>query len=499
MKIKSFLPDYLTALKYLALFIVFVLFNKIEGVILPYSVAVYVWAISFKFSKISTPVLFLCSFLVLGETGLLLSVSIPTVFFIVIESIYNSLNLKRRLEYFLYTALTMLGFIFIGNTNYNILMEKRIFVCVFSSILTIICQYGLSPVFQKGLKFKFTSYEYSCLFVIFGVLGLGICHTLTPLVFNAIAFFIILFCSYLFRTGNTSIISSVISLPLAIYYGKIEYVGMFLIIALCSQGFMSISRYISCIVVLLAEFILQTIFNVYEDYFVWQFLSSLTGATCFFVIPTRFIKKLKEKLYSFREKQLVRQTINQNRLLLSNRLYEISGVFSEMAWAFNTFKHHSVNEDTAKNSLLSKLRTQICTPCSTCSHCKLTHGWLFSELSKLIGIGFAKGKISLIDLPKSLADNCNHCQEIIFCVNKMMAEYRSIMLSDMNLNNGRELIANQAQGVSIVLKGLALESGSQLKYQSRIERELTTNLYIHGFNVNELLIYGDEDNLYVEH
>ena len=59
------------------------------------------------------------------------------------------------------------------------------------------------------------------------------------------------------------------------------------------------------------------------------------------------------------------------------------------------------------------------------------------------------------------------------------------------------MIASQALGVSEILRGLALETGSQLKYQSRLERTLCSNLFKGGFMVSELLIYGEDERLTV--
>ena len=77
----------------------------------------------------------------------------------------------------------------------------------------------------------------------------------------------------------------------------------------------------------------------------------------------------------------------------------------------------------------------------------------------------------------------------------MLAEYRSYALNVKNLATGRELIAEEASGVAEMLKGLALESGALLKYQSRLERKVSENLLRRGFLVCEVLIYGENERL----
>ncbi len=140
-----------------------------------------------------------------------------------------------------------------------------------------------------------------------------------------------------------------------------------------------------------------------------------------------------------------------------------------------------------------ELKKQICSECSYYHKCQAT---IFNEKSpfhSLIGIGLAKGKISFIDIPKELSE-CIKPNEILYALNKMLANYKNAVIANMNLSNGRDLIAAQAQGVSEILRGLALECGSLLKYQSRTERTLTDLLIKNGLSINELLIYGEGEN-----
>ena len=140
---------------------------------------------------------------------------------------------------------------------------------------------------------------------------------------------------------------------------------------------------------------------------------------------------------------------------------------------------------------------QVCLECEYNERCKRYQKEKLYGLEKMIDIGFAKGRLSHIDLPKELGDACLRPNNILYALNKLLGEYRAYLLENANVNNGRNLIASQAVGVSEVLRGLAFETGATLKYQSRIERLVANNLYKHGFNVTEILIYGEEDRLFI--
>ena len=115
----------------------------------------------------------------------------------------------------------------------------------------------------------------------------------------------------------------------------------------------------------------------------------------------------------------------------------------------------------------------------------------------MLDIGFAKGKLSLIDLPKDIGNICLKPNNILFTINRLLADFRSYNLEKDNVKTGRDLLASEAMGVSEILRGLALESGAVLKFQSRVERAVSDLLYKNGILVNELLIYGEEDRISV--
>ncbi|MBE5757230.1 MAG: hypothetical protein E7342_05480 [Clostridiales bacterium] len=66
---KSF--DYLNVFKYLCLFVLFILFNGLTKMAEPFSLALLFTSLSLGFSLISTPILFLLSFLPLAEFELI--------------------------------------------------------------------------------------------------------------------------------------------------------------------------------------------------------------------------------------------------------------------------------------------------------------------------------------------------------------------------------------------------------------------------------------------
>ena len=459
----------------------------------PYSAAILITALVQGYSILLTPVLFLSSFLIFNKTGLLGSMAVATVIYAIIVSIYKRLNKKVKHEIVVYTFLGLLGFLIIGDTTNFIEVESRILSVVITTALSFLCFISAKAISQKGLKFKLGFEELTSLAIITSVFGLGICNFISPQFWKTLSILIVLTSCFVYRTGISTLISAVLGISASIYYGDLSFVSVFIVYSIIAESLTPLSRHVASLAVFVADYILHIIFSIYSVYALPEFISVLVATVIFCLFPTQILNNIKEKLYAFREKQLVRQAINRNRTVLAGRLYDLSGVFTEMANAFNSFKKNGVSETTAKDAMLKEICSNVCRDCENYAKCKRRDQNFLSGLNKMIDIGFAKGKLTLIDLPKELGGICLHPNNVIFGLNRLLADYRAKLIENANVNSGRDLIAAEALGVAEILRGLALESGTLLKYHNRVERDLSENLFKAGVSVSELLIYGEND------
>ncbi len=477
--------------------LLFYTFNNLEPTVLPYSSAIFVSALLFNCSIILTPALYLASFMLCGEMGLLASGGVFVMVLLPIVLIYKTVKSKNYFAFVAYTLIGMLGFIFLGNTTNEIVLEKRILTAILTTFLSFLCIIVAKSLSQKGLKFKLDFEEVFAIGIMTAILGLGISNTFSPFVYKSISVFLILTACYIFRRGLGSIFGGVFSIGLAIYYNDINYISIFLLYGIFSECFIGVSRYLSAIAVVICDYFIQIAFSVYPSYTYLHFISVAVGSVCFSVLPTQLLFAFKDKLYAFREKQLVKQSINRNRSLLSNKLFDLSSVFLEIANSFNLLKKQNISEDGAKSIMQKEILSSVCRQCMNYDKCKANERSIKTALSSMLDIGFAKGKLSLIDLPSELSKTCVHPNNILYGLNKMLADYRAKLIENANLGVGRDLIASQALGISEILRSLALESGTLLKFNNKLEKQLTNNLFKAGFIITELLIYGESDRLSV--
>lgn len=489
--------NYLSVIAYLFLLFGFLCFNKLRGNVSPFSIGLYVGALSVEGSLIITSILFLLSFLLQGETGLLASMGIVAIFYIIISLIYRKSKSKMRLTFSLFTAIAMVGYIFLGNTLKNVSIQTRLIESAFCVVLSYICSLSLNAFLEKGLKYKFATDEYACILSFTIIFGVGLSHFTTPLLWKGISAFLVLLISYLFKFGVSTTISAVLGITLSIYYGNITIISVFICWGILCGFLMKASRYASALCLPLVDLLIQIVFSVYNSYSTIDFMPIIIASLLFCIIPSKTLSYLKDKLYLFREKQLVRQTINRNKKMLSNKLYELSGAFTEMNNAFKTLKKAEMSGEMAKTLISKQTIEQVCEGCNKNKKCQCDIKAKNDAICKLVDIGFAKGRITLIDMPKSISDICSRPSDLLYCINKLLADYRRYCLEKQNASIGRDLLAEEAEGVAEILRGLALETGTQLSFQSDLERTLSQNLFKSGFNVSELLIYGENHNISV--
>ncbi len=489
--------DYLNVIKYLIVFFSFLCLNKLESAVYPYSTAVYSSLLAIGGNFISTSILYVTSFILLGRPGLLASAAISLGAMLIITLFRLKFKSKTGLEYTFYTAISLLGFLFLGDTQIETQIEKRLLCLIISTCLTFVFIIAISALEKKGLKYKMNTEDYTAIIVCIVILGIGICNLISPLFWKGLSLFIILVTIYFFKTGVGVTVGSSLGVSLAVYYGNINYLACFIIIALVAEGLFSVSMYLSAIALIFTDYLIQAIFNVYPSYGVHDIIPVIIASLLFCILPTKLIANYKDKFCLFREKQLVRQTINRNRIMLSNKLFELSNAFTEMANAFNLFKQCETSIDKVKERTIYDINEKLCKACEGYTRCKSKEKSKNIGLNKMFDIGLAKGKLSLIDLPEELGNVCIHPTDIIYYTNRFLAEYRNYKLSTMNLTSSRAIISKEAEGVAEILKGLALESGTQLKYQSKLEKTLSEELFKNGFLVSEILIYGEEKRINV--
>ena len=360
-------------------------------------------------------------------------------------------------------------------------------------LLSSIFYVALRALLRKLLKCRLRGDEGIFSILLFTLIGVGMCRLLSVNAYMGIAFFILLLFACAVKDADTLLCAFCLSLP-PLFTASISPERFFLY-GIAVTAFIKSGR-IAAVFALLAVFFGYGYFDGLYEYptalLVPSLLSALLPCLFFLLLPSPLVREMENKLIFYKEKHLSRLAINRNRAAIGEKLFEISSVFREIEATF-----HALNTDDAQKNAQSYIKTTIwesvcerCTECANCRAAKAEEG-----IETLIEVGLLKGRASLIDIPRSLADVCIRQSDLLYHLNKQLAAYKTQMMEAENAASGRSLLAGQAQGISEILKNLALEQSEPLHIYTDKERAFNIALLGAGIVCSEVLVYGEEDNL----
>ena len=374
----------------------------------------------------------------------------------------------------------------------NILVQK-IVLAAFFFIVAAIFSVAVKSILHKFLRCRLRSDE--VIFTIFSLclVGIGICRFLGVNAYLGGAFLCLLVFTSVTKDPSCIVCAFCLSLPPFILYGQsIEKFFVFGVVVLLFARFGRLVLSFALLAAFFAFGYFEGLFGYSTGELVASLLSVLLPALFFMLIPSSVLRALENKVIFYREKHLSRIAINRNRAAIGEKLFELSAVFREIQATFNSLGSAEA-ETHAKEYMRNCVIDEVCKKCPQYLVCarKNPLPWI----TNLIDVGCLKGKATLLDIPKKLAENCNFQSEMLYALNKQLAEYRAYATEAENTATGRGLLAGQAQGVSEILKNLALEQSEPLRLYTDKERALCAALLNVGIVCSEVLVYGEEDNL----
>ncbi len=358
-------------------------------------------------------------------------------------------------------------------------------------LLSAVFYVALRAMLQKFLKCRLRNDELIFCALFFTLVGVGLCRFLSVNAYMGVAFFFLLLFSCATKDASTLLFAFCLSLP-PLFTAGLSPERFFLYGISCAL-FIKSGRLAAATGLLFVFFgygYLDGLYAYPTSLLVSSLLSALLPCLLFILLPTSLIRELENKLIFYRERHLSRIAINRNRAAVGEKLFEISSVFREIQTAFSALENTDA-EIGAREYVRSCVLEEACRNCPERPFCQTqTEG-----MDKLIELGCLKGRVSLIDLPRSLAERCLNQNGVLNALNRQLRDYKNYMLEAENAASGRSLLAGQAQGVSEILRGLALEQSEPLTLYADKERALNIALLGAGIVCSELLIYGEEEDL----
>jgi stage II sporulation protein E len=364
---------------------------------------------------------------------------------------------------------------------------------------------ALNILLKKLLRCRLSGEEF--LFVILFVLSpcLGLYRLGGSQVYFAIALFAILLSVSLFKNTACIALAALLALPAAVAESSLLPVALFVLISGMGMFFYPAGRF-PCVFSVCVLYLLHCFFTgVFDGVLsgsdeeilplLLHILSCITPCIVFLLLPQKRLKEWEKKLVFYRENHLSRAAINRNRSAIGERLFCLSDVFRKIENAFACITKEEQSEEEVIRLIRENTEKKVCDGCPRVRECRrLQEG---EGLNKLIAVGCAKGKVSIIDLPMPLATACAGTNGILYCVNGQLSEYRKYKMEADNARMSRQLLASQAKGVSELLKDIALQESEPLTGFGEREKELNAAFHRCGIICQEILVYGEDEELTV--
>lgn len=376
--------------------------------------------------------------------------------------------------------------------NVSALWQKTLIaagIVLLASVFSI----ALKALLGKLLKCRLRGDEMVFCVVFFVLLGVGFCKLLGVNAYMGMALFVLLIFAYVTKDATALVAAFVLSMPPTLVFSSMFarfFVYGIVITLLAKSG--KLTMVLGC----LGVFFAYTYVDGVLYYGTWELvqtvLVALLPSLAFILLPAPILRELENKLVFYREKHLSRVAINRNRAAVGEQLFEIAGVFREIQATFSALGTTEA-EENAKEYIRGRILGETCKACANYAACKKKGA--FADFAVLVDVGCQKGKVNLMDVPNRLADACINPSGVLYALNRQIGEYRKYMTEMENAANGRALLAGQAQGVSEILKNIAVEQSEPLKIYTEKEHALTAALLRVGIVCSEVLIYGEDDNL----
>lgn len=452
----------------------------------PVSLALYSSIIYNGFNPFITLILYALSLLYPLNASYLIFATVGGVLPLILDLI----STKKRLPVILEPVAAFLSLIpfalFIESEslviNFAFVVLISLSVLPFKTFLNFI---GFKRLNAKPDEKDLFSLSYAYFFFALGFLKLIGENAFAPIILTCL-----LFCSDAFKKSATCIVAIILGLPVALYAKDFTFVATISVFSLVLFFLYDCPKYVTALTVYALDFGVCVLKNVDRAFDLTRLILFACLIIVYMLLPDKFAKNLKSKMYEYEEKSLVKQAVNNVKICLADKLFDLSSSFTKIATALDA---EEKEKPCDVRSLCIKLANSVCLNENCKTGCPLSS----ARFRPLFETGLARGKISLVDVPDDLSVACRKLPAVMYNANKLIADYKAEIDKEREKSLTRKLMAKESQAVGELLKGLAIDVGKTSQINSELEREITNNLLKNGIKSDEIIAFGEGKDLNV--
>lgn len=475
-----------SAIKYAAVFACFSLsFYSISGV--PAGVAFLPAFLCAGFSFGGVFVAFLlAAFLCLGFTGGL-AFGVSAAFLCAVYLIYKKRGKTVKFEQFVYMSAALAPYMFLPAFEGSI-VEKLIYSAGII-VISFVAAAAVRAVVHKKLKRKYFSGDVCAIAASATVVFAGFINLFSPKAFECFAVFTILVSCAVYKSPRALSVAFVLSLAPAICEFSAEYIALFEIYCMLALVFVRRSKLLAAIGQAVCAFSAALLTNSLSMG-IADYVLTFLPAVCFLFVPQSALNYLSEITCAFDEKDVIRETINDERRILAAKLYSLSSALCDLERAAGgeklIFSERGVAEKTCEEAVKA-----VCGECPQYNRCFVKNGdKIKSDLLKIAEIGFKKGKAGPVDLPKRFSEYCCFANSFLYEINEKIANNGEIKEKIESAKKLGVALSKESGGVGEILKNLSYELSAKIDFGRKAEKSVADILAAEGIAPDAVICFG---------
>lgn len=414
------------------------------------------------------------------------------VFLSVIVFMYRRTGRKIKFEAAVYLAISLAPYVifspwrgFGASTRINPYIIKSIAAAV-AAVFTYFCFKSVYALLFKIYRCRLKEDDWVCLAVLYTALGAGLYSIAGESVYLCFSAALIAFATRLTRSPSSIIAAIIIAFPHVLAELSLQALTAYVVIAAASLLFLNVGRFAPCIVscgLTACYMYLQKCFDTSVPFIVLYALLLFSGCMLAGIPHVKKLEKLKQSLQC--EQVLDGTAVMRSRRRTGERLFKISELFREIERAFLSLDE-TTDDSSVRERMLIQLKERCCGNCEQAKKCEKSA--VYKGFRRLIDAGCLKGRVNLIDLPSEVTTECYSPSQVINELNGILYEYRRFMTENENARSGRKLLADQAHGVSEVMKGCAVDLSRNPGHYADSENVAKKAFQTHGIYCPEVQI-----------
>ncbi len=475
-------------------FLIFCALNSVYGGA-PFACGGFIGLLFTGAPLLITAVTFILSFLVYKSWFYMIFGTVFGVFFSLVFFLYRRKKKQIGAEIILYVFLGLIPYILKDFPDTAV--EKLVYMSVIA-LFSVVAQVALNALLRKKLSRNITSYEGLSVIAFFVFTSVGFINLFSVDIYRPFAVVVFVLLSRYYKNNASLIVGTACALPLVIVTGNYEYLAGFLLFGGVYALLKNSPSIAISVGLCLAELVCGLYLGFYGDYGYINAVPVLFGLFLTSLISKSRMESISKKYNFDPTTALIRSVINRNRLDTSARLYDISNVFFQMQEAFSNLKKCTESTDVLVEKMVDEALYNMCSGCQLEQRCVKRNAPKYDLMEKIIRIGIAKGRVTIVDLPRDFTDVCGYPNSAIFEVNRLIGSYCEYVKNAESGDKSKEILSLQSSGVAGVLKGLAFSLSKTSAENKAEEKRIVKALSKKGVKCEGALCFGEGKDTEIE-